>query len=775
MEIAQIPAGNGVRKIFNTHIFPCLLLTSALGLLNILFADSDLVKFIFILIIAILVIEYIISIKYDKYILSNYITITFIYLILYPILFFLSGGGFGYMSCLFAYAIACTFIMLSKKELIIFIMLEVIVYSFAYYIGFTHPVIMRYEYDLIRNKIIIAGAPIITGFVFGLTLYLYIYNYRLSNKILEEEKNQANAATEAKDEFFADINHELRTPVHVIMGMNEMIIRESESKYISEYAKSSLKASENLQTLIDKLLVYSKIETGNMKPMYIEFPILELIDEFITSCKNECRRKQVDFDFKIGTAIPICVLGDEILLKQIIYNLLSGAINHAQNTYINFIADWETSNPDTGMLKLTIETSGSNISDDTTGIDFGMSIIKKIISIMNGSINVKQSHESNYIYDIVIPFDLFKAKETDNSADINNPASDTTYIAKGARILVVDDSELNIKVISLLLKHTQITIDSALDGPKALELIGQNKYHLMLIDYMMPDMDGAELIKKIRLRFPKIYESTPIFALSANTDTTTRKMLLQCGFKSYLPKPIEANILEFVVRNNIPSELIVDAETAAKAPDIAPELVTRYKNILLNSEVILNEGLLYMSGDLFQYVNIAEVMVKNHQKRQKQIKTLYSESNIKDLGISVHALKANAKFIGAIQLYNIAMSIERKASVNDTEYLSYALPLLYYQWDKTINGIKVFLNDFHQSGLVPDNSGCFVEINTDNYLEQLIEYTDNFQLEPALRLINYLITHDLAPDNAPKLKKASEYLEDLEYDEAMKIFKEMII
>lgn len=775
MKMTQIAAGNGGRKILNTRILPCLLLTFALGLLNIFFSAPNSIKLIFILIIIILIIGYIISIKYSGYRLVNYITITLIYLILYPILFFLSGGCFGYMSCLFVYAIACTFITLEKKELIVFITLEIIVYSLTYYIGFTHPLIIQYEYNLPQSEIIAACTPIITGFIFGLTLYLYFYSYRLTNRILEEEKNQANAATEAKNEFFADINHELRTPVHVIMGMNEMILRESESKDIDEYAKNALKAGETLQALIDKLVVYSRIETSNIKPMCIEFPLIELIDGFIVYCKNECRTKQIDFDFKIGTAIPICVLGDEILLKQTLYNLLSEAINNPKNTYINFMADWETTNFDTGSLKLTIETSGDIISDNMTGINFGLSIIKKIISIMNGSISIEKSPKNSNIYTIIIPFDLFRTAEAADAADANQPAPDTSYIAKGARILVVDDSEINIKVISLLLKHTQIIIDSALNGHAALKLIEKNKYHLMLIDYLMPEMNGAELIKQIRLKFPKVYENTPIFALSANTDTATRKMLIQCGFKSYLPKPIDANTLEFVIINNIPSELIVNADAAAKASDITPETVTRYKKLLLDYDIILNEGLLYMSSDLYQYVNTAEVMLKNYEKRKKQIKELYNASNIKDLGISVHALKGIAKLIGAIHLYNIAMSIERKASVNDIEFLSYALPLLYYQWDKTINGIKAFINDFHQSGLMPDSSGCYVKINTDHYLEQLIEYTDNYQPEPALRLINYLITHNLAPEDAPKLKKASEYIEDLEYDDAMKIFKEMVI
>lgn len=762
---------NDDKLLFNIMIFSGILLTFSFGLLNLLFDNINYATYIFIIIAIVLISEHFYSVKSGKYKHLIYITIILIYMILYPVLFFITGGSSGYIPCIFVYAIASTFIILRKKRLIFLVLLEIIVYFIMYIIEFTHPHLF---YSSNINRTISVIAPVITGLIFGMTIYIYVHSYRLRNQKLEYAKIQTDAANKAKDDFFSSLNQELRTPVHVMMGMNEMIIRESSSKDILEYAKNSQKAGENLQILINKLLVYSRIESGNMKPMFLEFALLELIDGFIMSCTNECRRKQLDFDFHIGTAIPDGIMGDEILLKQVLYNLLSGTINCTENGHIFFMADWENTYPNSGILKLRLETSITDISEATEGTDFGMTMIQGIVTAMKGTMDIKSSNENGSSFDIIIPFKLLKQKDSTGYSDILYQISNTQYTAKDARILVVDDSEMNIKVVSLLLKHTQIKIDSALNGTRALELISENEYHLMLIDYRMPGMNGAELIKKIRLRYPKVYESTPIFALSANTDTATRKMLIRCGFKSYLPKPIESNLLEFIIRNNIPSELIVESTPSGETANINPDIVTKYKIQLLKYDISLNDGLLYMSGDLFQYVKIAELMKKNYDKNRTKIEQLYSDSNIKDLGITIHALKGNAKFIGARPLYNIAVSIEKNAAVNETEYLHHSLPLLYYQWNKTIKGLTVFLDDFQQSGLIPDDSGCFVEIDTENYLDQLIEYTDNFQPEPALRLIQQLLKQDIPFEKIKQLNMAAEYLEDLEYDDAMNIFKEMI-
>ena len=180
-----------------------------------------------------------------------------------------------------------------------------------------------------------------------------------------------------------------------------------------------------------------------------------------------------------------------------------------------------------------------------------------------------------------------------------------------------------------------------------------------------------------------------------------------------------------------------------------------------------------MSGDLLQYHMVAELIVKNYDKKKKNIVDLHNKGNYKDLGIAVHALKGNARFVGASALYNIAMSIETRANRNETEFVDCAIPLLYYQWEKSFTGIKLFLEKFNSLNLLEDNSNN-IEQYDDDYLEKLMEYTDNFQPEPALKLIEHILKNNVTAEHAKKLNLAAQYLEDLEYDEAMNIFKEML-
>ena len=615
-----------------------------------------------------------------------------------------------------------------------------------------------------------------------------MYSTKQFRKKLQNAMEQVEVANESRNIFFANISHELRTPLNIMQGMNEMIIRESNVPAVSEYAKNSSIAGKNLERLVNNLIIYSRINTGLFSAIDFQFDLYDFLVNYTKTIRTSAKRHDFVFNHYISPAISRDTIGDNSLLGQLLDNIISIPLLINEHPTIGMSFSWDKKSDHEGNLNIHMEVPGLIIDEksiyhlyDTTsavntinpqGTDFNFSIIKYILNAINGIIEISNNKDNGCNIYMAIPYKL-TADSTMKSNLTSTQDKVPGFTAPDARILVVDDHKLNIDVIQMLLKRTDITVDSALNGYDALKLISAQTYNIILLDYMMPEMDGIELLNNIKDNYPDTYENTPIFALSASTNTEIIEKLMQSGFKGFIPKPIEGNILEGFIKDNLSSDLININYTSYDPKEFPHELIIEFRDILVQYDINIAEGLKYMSGDLLQYHMVAELIVKNYDKKKKNIVELHNKGNYKDLGIAVHALKGNARFVGASALYNIAMSIETRANRNETEFVDCALPLLYYQWEKSFTGIKLFLKKFNSLNLLKDNSNN-IEQYDDDYLEKLMEYTDNFQPEPALKLIEHILKNNVTAEQAKKLNLAAQYLEDLEYDEAMNIFKEML-
>ncbi len=597
--------------------------------------------------------------------------------------------------------------------------------------------------------------------------FLLFHIYRLKSD-LKTLKKIIISDSEENDNFFANINHELRTPLHIILGMNEMIMRESITPNVNEYALNSHKAAEHLMTLINKLMMYSKLGHEKISPINVQFSLPILIDTYIIGFKKLCTHKGISFTTNVSANVPHDLIGDNILLRQIIYHLTNNFILITESKAITTNIYWDNINDTQGILHFDISIPDVVIDDN----DLDLKTVTDIVDIMQGTLKITKNDASGTQIKVYMPF-ASKQDEIDIASDsYHYNTKSSSYVAPNAKILIVDDTEMNIKVFSLLLKRTRITVDSALNGNDALKLLEKKKYDLIFIDYMMPDINGAQLYDKIKVKFPDVINETPIFVISANTAADTRDKLLSQGFTGYLPKPIESSTLDFIIRHNLPKELISTCEESTNVLLLNPDY-TEFDSELINFDINLTEGLKYMNDDIVQYANVAELIVKNYQKTLDRILALHENGNIKDLGISVHALKGNAKYIGATTLYNITQTMESKATLEEVAFITNALPLLCYEWEKVINGLALFLDKYNNSKYAISTTDTASNINTDSYLEQLIDYVDELHPEPAIRLIEQVIKQNIAPEQESKLKQISDYLEDFEYDEAMYILKEI--
>ena len=364
-------------------------------------------------------------------------------------------------------------------------------------------------------------------------------------------KEAAERANNAKSEFLANMSHEIRTPMNAIIGLLSSVSEEPLSERQSNYLKNVRKSSDALLSIINDILDFSKIETGRMTltPMdFALFPMLELISiltETLTADKN------LIYEYDFSSELPEAINADEGKLRQVITNLISNAVKYTREGAVKFTARacggnliFEVADTgigireeDVGKLFEPFEQLDLRKNRDVTGTGLGLAITKHICEEMNGTVSVKSEYGKGSVFTVTVPYTAVKI-EIKNEAEI---AED--FYAPDAKVLVVDDIDVNILVAEAVLGSFEIVPDSALSGEQALELIRKKEYDIIFMDQMMPQMDGLEATARIR-EYNDYYSRVPIIALTANAISGTSKMLLENGFNGYLTKPIDNYLLK---------------------------------------------------------------------------------------------------------------------------------------------------------------------------------------------------------------------------------------
>ncbi|MGN0435576.1 MAG: response regulator, partial [Wujia sp.] len=450
---------------------------------------------------------------------------------------------------------------------------------------------------------------------------------------------------------------------------------------------------------------------------------------------------------------------------QILFSLVTDLIGNDIEK-LNFKADWTYIDLISGNLYINIVACAANIYNNIKAdVNFPTELYKCIVNLLGGE-GTMTDNGNQVTFLITLPLHIAKCDKAKKSTD------DLDYIAPSARILIVDDYDVNITVLTMLLKRTQIQIDSATSGNEALEKLESNSYDIIFIDYLMPEMDGIALMGQIRERFPDVPDNTAIYVLSANSFANDKQLLKTYGFKGFIPKPIDSSTLDFIVRNNIPENKLMYLENVDKE-SISDEKLEEYRSLLKKYDISLDDGLHYMSNDFQEYINISEVTSKHIPKNTERLNKFLSEEDIESIQILVHSIKSNSKLLGFNSLSLLATQLEARASQGDIEYVYNAFPFFMYLRKQFYQGIVKFLEQAEIDGLIEGDSVIADKINRENFLQLLDDYIDNLEPEPAIRVINSAIQQGYAPEINEALRKIADYIEELEYESAAKLLKEI--
>lgn len=402
---------------------------------------------------------------------------------------------------------------------------------------------------------------------------------------VEREKQIADAANRAKSEFLANMSHEIRTPINAVLGMDEMILRESKESNIREYATDIQTAGRTLLNIINDILDLNKIESGKMEIVPVEYDVSGMIYDISNMIKLRAEDKNLSFRVSVSPDIPTKLYGDDVRIRQVLMNLLTNAVKYTPSGEVCFRVNLKQIVEDRGgtdaIIHFEVEDTGIGIKPEDMnklfaeferievernrnieGTGLGMSITMRLLSLMDSELKV----ESEYGKGSVFSFDLRqKIVEENSNGDYETKTGSSgskqhtyseSFIAPDAHMLVVDDNKVNRKVITLLLKKTQIGITEADSGYKAIELAASQNFDVIFMDHMMPGMDGVEAMNSIKAMKDGPCANTPIIVLTANAVEGSKEKYLEDGFDGYLSKPIEPGKLFDIIKEILPKELL---------------------------------------------------------------------------------------------------------------------------------------------------------------------------------------------------------------------------
>ena len=394
---------------------------------------------------------------------------------------------------------------------------------------------------------------------------------------IEREKQYAIATSESKAKFLANMSHEIRTPINTIIGMNEMILRENHDDAVGEYAYNIKSASDMLLSLINDVLDFSKMEAGKLQIVDNAYSVANTIKDVVIGANIRAKQKNLELKLDIDETIPAVLKGDDVRIKQVLNNLLSNAIKYTNQGTITFTVKGDRME-NMFNLVMSVEDTGVGIKKEDIdklfcsferlelsknryiqGTGLGLNITKQLITMMGGTIDVESEYGcgskftvklNQQIVDDMPMGGIEQARRTvkiEKTTKTDSESEKKELYIPDANILVVDDTKINLTVITQLLKRTGAKLDTASSGNECLEKTKQKKYDLILMDHMMPEPDGVATLHYIREDEGNMNADTPIVVLTANAIAGMKEQYLEEGFADYLSKPVDVNKLEGIL------------------------------------------------------------------------------------------------------------------------------------------------------------------------------------------------------------------------------------
>lgn len=572
------------------------------------------------------------------------------------------------------------------------------------------------RYYVVQEVVISLGIIFVSLIVAGIVNSLITeQNHRLLDALRKEKRSQqeAEAANMAKSSFLANMSHEICTPINAILGMNEMILREEKDPAIRGYAGNIQASGNSLLSIVSDVLDISKIESGKLEIIPVDYEVNSLISDCCNMAAGRAKAKELELLVECADNVPMKLCGDETHIRQIIMNLLTNAVKYTEKGTVKLIVSGRFT--DGGfVLKVDVSDTGIGIAEENLpqlftqfqrfdlqrnrnieGTGLGLSIVKRLCDLMSGTITARSVLGSGSTFTVELPQKVVDSTPC-GGVNLNYSAGAEheyhhSFEAPEAKILAVDDLPVNLLVIANLLKETRIKIDTAGSGRECMDKCSQQKYDLILMDHMMPEMDGVLTFEKLHGDKSSPNFETPVIMLTANALAGMREQYMDVGFADYVSKPVRGAKLEEAIRRNLPESLIKPA-----SPEIPAEAVSTEPSGFADicgavPELNVNAALQYCCGSAELLNDLLHDFTENDHF--SDLKAAFEEKRWEDYRRHAHSLKSTSLMIGLTGLSERARASELALKGGCTEFAELNHDSLIEEYSALLGKIKDYLKD----------------------------------------------------------------------------------
>ncbi len=543
---------------------------------------------------------------------------------------------------------------------------------------------------------------------------------------LENAKEEAWHANQVKSDFLANMSHEIRTPINAILGFDEMILRESKEKEVVKYAANIKNSGQSLLSLVNDILDLSKIEAGKMEIIPQEYDVVEMVSSLLRMMTPRAEEKGLKINVDIDSKIPRKLIGDDVRIAQVLTNLLTNAVKYTQKGEITIQMKAEKEATDEVRILYSVRDTGVGIKEENTAVLFsefsrvedsnsrkiegtglGLPISMKCLNLMGSKLEVKSVYGEGSIFFFFLtqqvarpePIGDFEIARMDIKEAVRIFREDFT--APDARVLVVDDVDMNLKVFKGLLKKSQMKIDTANSGEQAIALARINSYDCIFMDHQMPRMDGLETLKRLQEDPEADIKDVPVIALTANAISGAKEMYLKKGFADYLTKPINGWELSDMLHRWLPEDKInltseedeimefmpeddKSSDTAVQHEEASSDTLMRLREAGLDTEA----GLVYAMNEESFYLEMVNDFVADSEERMAEIYVSYTNKDWKAYEVNVHALKSLTKTIGLRSLSEEAKILEFAAKDENVQLIESGHDDMMKHFEEAVKSIR---------------------------------------------------------------------------------------
>lgn len=647
-------------------------------------------------------------------------------------------------------------------------------------------------YYEVHNRFVKDKAGELLGYV------LLIIDITETKKHIEESEEmrvKAEAASIAKSAFMATMTHEMRTPMNAIVGLAELIKEESRGRKVYQFACDIKDASSKLLDIFNDVWDISSVEAGKMKSETKEYSLKAFMVDVQCYMKDKLKDSKVIFTEIVDDDLPNGYFGDIGHIRQVLDNILDNALKFTKKGKITLIVDGKEVSNNQMMLQFTVKDTGIGIKEsdlqkifynfeqvDTgvtrsvDGTGLGLSVAKNLTEMMGGTITVDSVYGRGSNFSICITQTVVDhTKYIDVTDDmLDDGEQERLFIAPECRILVVDDNLINRKVVIGLLKAYQCKVDEAASGFEALDLVKKNRYDIILMDHMMPELDGVETTRFIRTDCGENGKIPVVIALTANATTGIREFFLENEFQDYVTKPVDRVLFHRVLLKWIPKEMQMKTE---EEETVSEDISFDDMDELFVSGVNVKSALEQHTGTMSDYVDILNLYYLDGKKKIPYLGELVEKGDFKNYRIEVHALKSASANIGAIALSEKAKALENAATSEDKDFIFANAEEFVQDLDALLNIISKVLKRVEEksSSRKPETNGEILEGEALlNNVKDALDKLEHFKSKECQERVSWILSCDIDDEVRVALTTADTQLKVYEDDDAEDILRELI-